>query len=96
MCLIFILISSVDFDMLMSIIEYKHSYLNIIVAVFCAKIVVDFGFESVIIDCLYSGTFLIEQLKKYDIFDIKINKLSTVLIQFREASLINFTKYRSK
>ena len=37
----------------MSIIEYKHSYLNIIVAVFCAKIVVDFGFESVIIDCLY-------------------------------------------
>ena len=83
--------------MLMSIIEYKHSYLNIIVAVvFVAKIVVDFGFESVIIDCLYSGTFLIEQLKKYDIFDIKINKLSTVLIQFREASLINFTKYRSK
>ena len=37
----------------MSIIEYKHSYLNIIVAVvFVAKIVVDFGFESVIIDCL--------------------------------------------
>ena len=35
------------FDMLMSIIEYKHSYLNIIVAdsscCFCAKIVVDFG-----------------------------------------------------
>lgn len=32
----------------MSIIEYKHSYLNIIVAVvFVAKIVVDFGFESV-------------------------------------------------
>ena len=59
---------------------------------FVAKIVVDFGFESVIIDCLYSGTFLIEQLKKYDIFDIKINKLSTVLIQFREAPLINFTK----
>ena len=48
LCLIFILISSVDFDMLMSIIEYKHSYLNIIVAVvFVAKIVVDFGFESV-------------------------------------------------
>lgn len=34
----------------MSIIEYKHSYLNIIVAVvFVAKIVVDFKFESVII-----------------------------------------------
>ena len=80
----------------MSIIEYKHSYLNIIVAVFCAKIVVDFKFESVIIDCLYSGTFLIEQLKKYDIFDIKINKLLNVLTQFREASLINFTKYGSK
>ena len=63
---------------------------------FCAKIVVDFGFESVIIDCLYSGTFLIEQLKKYDIFDIKINNLLDVLTQFREASLINFTKYRSK
>ena len=80
----------------MSIIEYKHSYLNIIVAVFCAKIVVDFKFESGIIDCLYSGTFLIEQLKKYDIFDIKINKLLNVLTQFREASLINFTKYGSK
>ena len=86
--------------MLMSIIEYKHSYLNIIVAdsscCFCVEIVVDFGFESVIIDCLYSGTFLIEQLKKYDIFDIKINKLLNVLTQFREASLINFTKYGSK
>ena len=63
---------------------------------FCAKIVVDFSFESVIIDCLYSGTFLIEQLKKYDIFDIKINKLSSVLTQFREVPLINFTKYGSK
>ena len=82
--------------MLMSIIEYKHSYLNIIVAVVVAKIVVDFDFESVIIDCLYSGNFLIEQLKKYDIFDNKINKLLDVLTQFREASLINFTKYRSK
>ena len=59
-------------------------------------IAVDFDFESVIIDCLYSGTFLIEQLKKYDIFDIKINKLLDVLTQFREASLINFKKYRSK
>ena len=29
----FIILYSVDFDMLMSIIEYKHSYLNIIVAV---------------------------------------------------------------
>lgn len=63
--------------------------MNIIVAVvFCAKIVVDFGFESVIIDCLYSGTFLIEQLKKYDIFDIKINKLLGVLTQFREVPLL--------
>ena len=86
--------------MLMSIIEYKHSYLNIIVAdsscCFCAKIVVDFSFESVIIDCLYSGTFLIEQLKKQHNFNIKINKLSSVLTQFREAPLINFTKYGSK
>ena len=57
---------------------------------FCVEIIVDFGFESVIIDCLYSGTFLIEQLKKYDIFYIKINKLLDVLTQFREASLINF------
>ena len=63
---------------------------------FCVEIVVDFSFESVIIDCLYSGTFLIEQLKKYDIFYIKINKLLDVLIQFREAPLINFTKYGSK
>ena len=66
------------------------------IVVFCAKIVVDFSFESVIIDCLYSGTFLIEQLKKYDIFYIKINKLLDVLTQFREASLIDFTKYGSK
>ena len=81
----------------MSIIEYKHSYLNIIVAVvFVAKIVVDFKFESVIIDCLYSGTFLIEQLKKQHNFNIKINKLLDVLIQFREVPLINLTKYRSK
>ena len=86
--------------MLMSIIEYKHSYLNIIVAdsscCFCVEIVVDFGFESVIISCLYSSTFLIEQIKKYDNFNIKINKLSSVLTQFREAPLINFTKYGSK
>ena len=81
----------------MLIIEHKHSYLNITVAVvFVAEIVVDFGFESVIIDCLYSSAFLIEQLKKYYIFDIKINKLLDVLTQFRDASLINFTKYRSK
>ena len=68
MYLVFILISSVVFDMLMSIIEYKHPYLNIIVAdsscCFCVEIVVDFKFESGIIDCLYSGTFLIEQLEK--------------------------------
>ena len=63
---------------------------------FCVEIVVDFSFESVIIDCLYSGTFLIEQIKKYDNFNIKINKLSSVLTQFREAPLINFTKYGSK
>ena len=63
---------------------------------FCVEIVVDFSFESVIIDCLYSGTFLIEQIKKYDNFNIKINKLLDVLIQFREAPLINFTKYGSK
>ena len=63
---------------------------------FCVEIVVDFKFESVIISCLYSGTFLIEQLKKYDIFYNKINKLLDVLIQFREAPLINFTKYGSK
>ena len=44
----FIIFYSVVFDMLMPIIEYKNSYLNIIVAVvFVAKIVVDFGFESV-------------------------------------------------
>lgn len=44
MCLVFIIPSSVVFGMLMSTIEYKHSYLNIIVAVvFVAKIVVDFG-----------------------------------------------------
>ena len=63
---------------------------------FCVEIVVDFSFESVIIDCLYSGTFLIEQLKKQHNFNIKINKLLDVLIQFREAPLINFTKYGSK
>lgn len=57
---------------------------------------VDFDVESVIIDCLYSGTFLIEQLKKHHNFNIKINKLLDVLIQFREAPLINFTKYGSK
>ena len=57
---------------------------------------VDFKFESVIIGCLCSGTFLIEQLKKQHNFDIKINKLSSVLTQFREAPLINFTKYGSK
>ena len=51
---------------------------------------------SVVIDCLYSGTFLIEQLKKQHNFNIKINKLLDVLIQFREAPLINFTKYGSK
>ena len=83
--------------MLMSVIDDNYSYLNCCCSCcFCAKIVVDFGFESVIIDCLYSGTFLIEQLKKYGIFDIKINKLLDVLTQFREASLINFIKYRSK
>ena len=63
---------------------------------FCVEIVVDFGFESVIIGCLYSSTFLIEQIKKYDNFNIKINKLSSVLTQFREAPLINFTKHGSK
>ena len=48
------------------------------------------------IGCLYSSTFLIEQIKKYDNFNIKINKLSSVLTQFREAPLINFTKHGSK
>ena len=92
------ILSSVVFDMLIVIDDIKdnYSYLNIIVAVVVAKIVVDFDFESVIIDCLYSGNFLIEQLKKQNNFDIKINKLSSVLTQFREAPLINFTKYGSK
>ena len=57
----FIIFYSVIFDMLMSIIEYKHSYLNIIVAVvFVAKIVVDFSFESVLVIIFYLiGIFVI-------------------------------------
>ena len=83
--------------MLMSIIINNYSYLVFNSSCcFCAKIVVDFGFESVIIGCLYSSTFLIEQIKKYGNFNIKINKLSSGLTQFREAPLIDLTKYRSK
>ena len=65
MCLIFILLSSVDFDMLMSTIEYKHSYLNIIVADSSCCFVLRFAviFFKILIGIVKICCFLFSKIK---------------------------------